>query len=390
METVDVAIIGAGPAGATLATLLAGRGRHVALVDREVFPRDKLCGEFLSYDALPLLERLGVAADLDRHGAPAISHCRVVGRRGTYEFEFPRPARGVSRRLLDDLLLRAALDSGARDFTGWTAEAVAPDVTITRGEQRNVLQARVIVGAWGRWGRFDAQLGRRFVRDRARRNFGFKRHYRNRTVTSGAAQTPGGACIDLYSFDRGYLGVSPVEGGITNICGLVHARRLAGLKGGWDAFVDSLRRDERQLDALYAAHEPAQETFLSSDPVIFRPRAPVENGIVMIGDASGIVDPLTGNGMAMAIQSAFVAAPAIERMLANADRAGAEQRYLEAHQAFFSSRIRWSRRIASLLSRPALLETALRAVTTPRAGQFLLTRTRASEEAVARLAGTWF
>lgn len=382
METADVAIIGAGPAGATLAALLAGRGHDVALVDRDLFPRDKLCGEFLSYDALPLLDGLGLISDLDRHGTPQIGHCRIIGRRGTYEFEFPRPARGVSRMLLDDLLFRSAVESGARDFSGWTADSVSPDVSLTRGEQRATIRARVVIGAWGRWGRFDTQLGRKFVRDRARRNFGFKRHYR--------ATTPAAPSIDLYSFDQGYLGVSPVEGGTTNICGLVHASRISGLKGGWETFIDGICRDERQLQALYAAHEPAQENFLSSDPVIFRPRSAIESGIIMIGDASGIVDPLTGNGMAMAIQSAFVAARVVRDILLGNDRATAEQKYVEAHRRFFGGRIRWSRRVAALLSRPTLLEAALGMVATPRAGKFLLSRTRASDEAVARLAGGWF
>src|SRR5205823_3664965 len=89
---VDVAVVGAGPGGSTLAALLAMRGLSVALIDRDTFPRDKLCGEFLSYDALPIVEALGI--DLD--GAPAIDRCRVVSRHRTYEFTFPQAARGVS------------------------------------------------------------------------------------------------------------------------------------------------------------------------------------------------------------------------------------------------------------------------------------------------------
>ena len=382
MENFDVIIIGAGPAGATLAALLARRSRDVALIDRDLFPRDKLCGEFLSYDSLPLLEGLGLLAELDRHDAPAIRRCRLMGRGIKYEFDFPAAARGVSRLLLDDLLKREAIRAGAQDFTGWTAEAARPEVTIARGGERRTLRARVVVGAWGRWGRFDAQLGRPFVRDRARRNFGFKRHYRSAVPPTDS--------VDLYSFDRGYLGVSAIEGGLTNICGLVHERRLSGLKGGWDAFVGTLRKEERQLEALYASHEPAQETFLSSDPVIFRPRSAVEGGIVMIGDASGIVDPLTGNGMAMAIQSAFTAAGSIENILEGASRGVAEQKYLDEHAAFFGSRIRWSRGAAAVLSRPGFLELALRAVKTPRAGQLFLTRTRARADLVRRLADRWF
>ena len=367
---VDVAIVGAGPAGSILAAIVARRGVSVALIDRDEFPRDKLCGEFLSYDALPILGRLGVAFD-----APSIARCRVVARHRTYEFDFPAPACGVSRLLLDDLLFGTAIAAGAQSLAGWTTTRLDP-LTIGRSGEERSITAKVIVGAWGRWGRFDAQLGRRFMRDRSHRSFGFKRHYR---------ATQNDSVIDLYSFRGGYLGVSPIEDGRTNICGLVHASRLVGLKGRWDAFVETIRREEPQLEALYARHEPAQDGYLSSEPVIFRARSPIEQGVFMIGDASGIVDPLTGNGMAMAIQSAAVAAPHVLRAV---EGRRDEAAYREDHAAFFGRRIRWSRRVAMILSRPALLDAALRAVRSPRAGQFLLTHTRAGIEAAKRLSDT--
>ena len=359
----EVAIVGAGPAGSTLAALLARRGVSVALIDRDAFPRDKLCGEFLSYDALPVLDALGVALP----DAPQITRCRVVARHRTYDFDLPHAARGVSRMLLDDLLFRTAVAAGATPIT-----ATATDLRTTN--------ARVIVGAWGRWGRFDQQLDRSFVRDRAHRNFGFKRHYRGATDRS---------VIELHSFRRGYLGVAAVEGGITNICGLVHASRLAHHKGRWDSFVDEIRAEEPALETMYARYEPAQEGFLSSEPVIFRARSAVDHGIFMVGDASGIIDPLTGNGMAMAIQSALVAAPFIVDAL-HADRARAEDAYRQRHHELFAKRIGWSRRAAFLLSRPALLDAALAFVRGPAAGAFLVRRTRASRDAVARLAESWF
>lgn len=381
---VDVAIVGAGPAGSTLAALLAGRGVRVALIDRDLFPRDKLCGEFLSYDALPVLEPLGVLDEVDgRHGAPRITHCRVVGRKATYEFELPHAARGVSRLFFDDLLLRTAAKRGAQRLDGFTAERIASDtVTVARDSEARVIGASVVAGAWGRWGRFDTQLGRAFVRDRSHRNFGFKRHY-------FAARQPD--AIELYSFRRGYLGVNAIEGGLTNICGLVHASRLSGHKGKWDRFVQSIRAEEPQLEELYARHEPAQEGFLSSEPVIFRPRSAVEGGIFMIGDASGVIDPLTGNGMAMAIQSALLVAPMLMRLLqAPKDRRKIEREYRRRHRAMFASRIAWSRRVAALLSRPRLLDAALGMTKSRAIGELLLRKTRASRDEIQRLADAWF
>jgi len=360
---VDVAIIGAGPAGSTLATLIASRGVNVALVDRDAFPRDKLCGEFLSYDALPIIELLGV----DLGDAPHVQHCRVVSRHAKYEFELPYAARGVSRMTLDEMLHQAAVRNGATPVTE----------TVT---SLDTIKAKVIAGAWGRWGRFDTQLARGFVRDHAHRNFGFKRHYHGAMTN----------VIELYSFRRGYLGVNSVDGGVVNICGLVHASRLAGHKGRWDAFVDTIRAEEPALEALYARHTPAQEEFLSSEPVIFRARSAVEAGIFMVGDSSGVIDPLTGNGMAMAMQSALLAAPLILRLLRiESDRTQIEDEYRQRHHAMFAPRIRWSRAVARLLSNPWLLDVAMRSVRSRRPGELFLSRTRAAREQISRMADAW-
>jgi flavin-dependent dehydrogenase len=310
-----------------------------------------------------VVELLGV----DLGDAPRVEHCRVVSRHAMYEFDLPHAARGVSRMTLDDLLHRAAVRAGATPATE----------TVTSLDS---IQARVIAGAWGRWGRFDTQLARGFVRDRAHRNFGFKRHYHG----------PATNVIELHSFRRGYLGVNSVDGGVVNICGLVHASRLAGHKGRWDAFVETIRAEEPALDALYARHTPAQEQFLSSEPVIFRARSSVEAGVFMVGDASGVIDPLTGNGMAMAMQSALLAAPLILRLLQlPAERPRIEHEYRERHRAMFAPRIRWSRAVARLLSNPALLDIAIQTVRSRRAGQLFLRRTRAARDEISRMADAW-
>jgi flavin-dependent dehydrogenase len=125
--------------------------------------------------------------------------------------------------------------------------------------------------------------------------------------------------------------------------------------------------------------------------VIFRPRSAVEGGVFMIGDASGVIDPLTGNGMAMAVQAALLAAPLLLRLVEQPSRrAEIEQEYRRSHHRFFASRIAWSRRAATLLSRPRILDAALSAVRTKSIGELLLRRTRASSEGMERLAAEWF
>lgn len=382
----DVAIVGAGPAGSTLAALLAARGLSVALVERDVFPRDKLCGEFLSYDALPVLEAMGILDRIDGRGAQRITSCAVVGERHRFQFDFPTAARGISRLALDEILFRRATELGAEPLEGWTANSIERrgdgfTIALSREGESRHLEAAVAVGAWGRWGRMDLQLGRAFTKDQSTRHFGFKRHYISRDAR--AAST-----IELHAFDRGYLGVSSVEGNVTNICGLVHDSRLSGHRGGWDAFVADLKRGSPRLHELFDTHEPAG-SFLSSDPVIFTAKRPVENGVVLIGDSAGLIDPLTGNGMAMGIQSALIAAPFIAALAAAGPRAETERSYAAAYATFFSSRISWSRRVAFMLSRPRLLERAMTILPGPAAGRIFLRKTRGDASDIEHRARQW-
>jgi flavin-dependent dehydrogenase len=211
----------------------------------------------------------------------------------------------------------------------------------------------------------------------ARRHFGFKRHYRPLAPAPAAGIGDDAGTIELYSVTRGYLGVNAVERGEVNVCGLVHASALDGLRGGWETFVDALPAQGEHLRRLFATHEPAQQHFLSSEPVIFAARSPSVNGILMVGDAAGIIDPLAGNGMAMAIQSALVAAAIITKNDPK-DIDGIAAQYDSAYRGLFLDRIRWSRRIARLLARPRLVDLATRMVPFPSIGSLLLARTRAT------------
>lgn len=381
VERADVAVVGGGPGGSTLAGLLAMKGLDVALVERDTFPRDKLCGEFLSYDALPVLSHLGITGAFDDAAAPSIRTCRLVGSRHVIDIDLPSPARGVSRLLLDRLIFERARAIGARTFEGWSATSIKRDgeafhVDITRDDETRRIDSAVVAGAWGKWGRFDLTLGRTFVTERSR-HFGFKRHYEPLTPRDESI-------IELHSFDGGYLGVSGVEGGLTNVCGLVHASRLHGLKSGWAPFVDSIARRSRGFGAVLDAHRASEGDFLSCEPVIFRGRSSVESGIFLLGDAAGLIDPLAGNGMTIAVQSALLAADAIEGMVrGRISRPEAESHYQEEHAQWFADRIRWSRRIAKLLSHPRLLDVAL--ATVPRSiGRSLIEKTRARTEVVTR------
>lgn len=290
---------------------------------------------------------------------------------------------------LDAMLVHRAVELGTTLLEETTVES------IEAGSEASTLQAkrsdgsvihittRLVVGAWGRWGRLDRQLGRSFVEDHKHRHFGFKRHY-------AANDADDRSTIDLYAFGDGYLGVSAIEGNRINICGLVHESRLEGNKGGWNGFVSRLVRDSGPLAALFEHRDPAQEGFLSSEPIIFAAKSAVERGVLMVGDASGLVDPLAGNGMAMGMQSAFAAATHLTEFLrGRLDRRNMETEYERSFSTLFASRIRWSRRIALILSQPRLLDFGLPLARGEAVGKFLVARTRGTGTLVRELIEAW-
>ena len=383
----DVAVIGGGPGGSCAAAWLARRGLRTTLVDRDRFPRDKVCGEFLSWDAFPFLEDLGVSREVDQLAAPAIDRCRIHAGRAVTGFSLPRASRGISRLRLDALLMGRARALGAEVLEGWSADETAGHegwrtihIRSTEGGMRE-LRARAVVGAWGRWGRLDLALGRDFVRDRGHRYIGFKRHY------AGGVTPPD--TIELHSFRGGYLGAQQIEGNLSNLCGLVHQEKIAGMRGGWPGFVEEISRSSRSLASLFDGAAPAQEEFLSSEPVIFRPKSAVHDGMFLVGDAAGLIDPLTGNGMAMAIQSAALCAALLPEFL-GAQGAGAQARYATLHRDLFDGRLRASRMLAGLMRNPLPLAAAIRSGLARVLGGTAFRATRASDRecaAILRLLG---
>ncbi|MFN2441433.1 MAG: NAD(P)/FAD-dependent oxidoreductase [Thermoanaerobaculia bacterium] len=383
-EQCDLLVIGGGPAGATLASIAAGHGVNAVVLERDSFPRDKVCGEFLSWDAFPILERIGAFDEIQRCAPARIVRTRLVIPNRAVEVPLPQPALGISRLRFDEILLRNAEGSGAAVAERSAVEAlertgVGHAVQVRqRGDDPVRIEAKVVVGAWGRWGRLDLSLGRKFTTDRRQRYIGFKRHY-------GAALTDPDV-IELHPFAGGYLGAQPIEGAQSNLCGLVHQSEISGMRGGWTRFAETLAASSSSLAALFGAAEPLQDDFLSSEPVIFRAKEPVHQGAFLIGDSAGLIDPLTGNGMAMALQSAALAAPFVLSILAGGDRESAVDAYARAHAELFTRRLRWSRFAASALRRPRLVGAGMTAGIAAPLLQLFTLRTRASAQHVEQLA----
>jgi len=295
----DLAVIGGGPAGAAAAFTASRRGLRVALLDRAAFPRDKVCGEFLSSEALPLLRQM--APEL-LASAPVIATAAFVSPRGRRaEFPLPAPARGVSRLALDAALWQAAGAAGAELLDRTLVTSVTPDssgfrLTLAAGAS---LAARALIVAAGRWWRLPGLDAAAPPPTSHSPWVGVKARF------CGLPLSP---AVEMYPFRGGYCGLAPVENGWANACCLIHRRHAGGLVASRDfaAWIATASRSRPLADRLRGG-EQATATVVTA-PVAMGPRAAAHAGALLVGDASGFIDPFTGDGMARALLSGQLAA----------------------------------------------------------------------------------
>jgi flavin-dependent dehydrogenase len=343
-------VVGAGPAGSAAATVLAGAGLRALVLEKDAFPRRKVCGAFLSASALTCLERLGAAEKVARLGPERIERGSVRLRTGApVDFALPAPALGISRFALDDLLARGAVLAGAEARFGERVAGVKPTKTgflvdLASGEN---IETDLVIGAWGRWDALDRSLDRAFL-GRSVRYLGWSAEY------LGDAATLAGE-VRLYVFPGGYCGLSRVEGGRTNLAGVLSEGTRRRIPGGWEAVVARARRLNPSLDADLSELSLAPEGFLGTGPVFFTEKPPTENGLLMAGDAAGVLDPFSGEGQAAALASGILAGEIAVRRLRGSIAASALTRaYSDAWRNRFARRFAWSALFRRFMLSPSL------------------------------------
>ncbi|MEP6995127.1 MAG: NAD(P)/FAD-dependent oxidoreductase [Acidobacteriota bacterium] len=351
-ERYDAIVVGAGPAGSASASVLAQRGRRVLLLEKDRFPRPKVCGEFLSGSARASLALLGVREQVDAI-AERISRGTIhLPRTGAVAFALPRPALGVSRLCLDALLASRAENLGAECRFGTRVIGVdgAPAsgfrVRFTDGQGEGVASGRAVVGAWGRWDSLDRALARGFLA-RGGRFLGWSRDYAAEPALSGE--------VRLYAFPGGYCGLSRVEGGAVNLAGVVSERLRRRLDPGWDAVVKHARSENPDLERDLSSLREGPIGFLGTGPVFFTAKPPAEGGMLMVGDAAGVIDPFSGEGQAAALSSGILAAEMLERALSGEiPLSGLPALYTAAWKRRFRRRFGWSAAFRALMLHPTL------------------------------------
>ena len=337
----DVVVIGASLAGSAAALVLARSGARVALVDKASFPRPKTCGELLAPDGVAALARLGLDGAVRAAGAATIRRFALVrpdGRR--VEGRLPAPALSLSRERLDLLVLDAARAAGALAHLG--EAVVSVDGSLSSGfvvrTTNRTLEAPAVLGAWGRYSPLDGRLGRAFFGSPAPL-FGFKK------FLSGEAGRRFDDRAVLHVFRGGYLGLSLVEEGRVSLGALAEPRIAKEAHHDLDRLLARLGSECPRLAADLEGLSPEPGPALVSEPVHLGRREAVVGGVLLAGDAAGVVDPYTGSGMALALRTgeaagALLAGHAAGRVATEALARSWERRWREVTgSVYFFSRL---------------------------------------------------
>jgi flavin-dependent dehydrogenase len=298
-----VIVVGGGLAGSAAAAYLARAGVKVSVIEREAAPGHKICGEFLSVEAQDSLARIGF--DVNALGGHRITKLRLVRGARAVTADLPFQALGVTRRALDQALLDHAAACGAEIHTGQMVRGIETGRSINVDLAGvGMLPAQAVFLATGKHDlrglRRDAPPPEALV--------GFKMYFRldppARAALSGH--------IELILFRDGYAGLQLVETGQANLCLLIDKARLRRIGGRWEDLLADLRGESPHLAARLARAAPCLPRPLTISRVPYgfmhAPRAADPAGVYRLGDQAGVIPSFAGDGMAIALHSAALAA----------------------------------------------------------------------------------
>jgi len=336
----DIAVVGGGLAGLCLAIQSAKKGYRVILFEKEKYPFHKVCGEYISLESWSFLERLGVP--LSMWDLPIISVLETTDVAGSAAtFALPLGGFGVSRYKLDHFLYKLALQHGVEVFTQTKVNEVLfeNDVyTIECGTGQYL--ARVVAGAYGKRSNLDIKWNRDFVdaRQKGLNNYiGVKYHIRY----NNAANT-----IALHNFYNGYCGISKIENDISCLCYLTTGGNLSANNYSLAEMEKNVLSRNPHLKKIFNEAMFLYDRPLTISQVSFSNKTQAEKGVLMLGDASGLITPLCGNGMSMAMHASKIAMQSINAYLNNSlNRAQMEIDYTNKWNKVFARRLWVGRKV---------------------------------------------
>ena len=353
----DVLIVGAGPAGTVAGAVLARAGARVRIVDRAMFPCDKLCGDTVNPGTLATLGRLGLAHAIDSCGL-AVEGMRLTGTNGAVvEGRYPRGqiGRAILRRHLDWMLLQDAISAGAQFEPGVAVRrplVTGRRVTGVRAGGRgweHDLSARLTIAADGRRSALAFSLGLATHPARPRR-----------WAIGAYVETAGPTSLptfgEMHIRSGRYIGIAPVPGGLTNVC------VVKPWRPGDRALGDPRKLLLGELAGDPLLRERFAEARVAGPPVVLGPlavdvRDAAIEGLLLAGDAAGFVDPMTGDGLCFAIRGAELAAHAALTALEHGWN-GVHDSLAFQRRATFAGKWRFNRTLRAIVASPPAVAVA--------------------------------
>ncbi|WP_188553744.1 NAD(P)/FAD-dependent oxidoreductase [Edaphobacter dinghuensis] len=299
----EVLVLGGGVAGCAASIALARRGRSVTLIEREPTPRHKVCGEFLSGEALEDLDALGI--DIAALGAVPIPYVRLAAARRAAEAPLPFPAASLTRKTLDTALIAEAIAAGVRIECGRSVQVLSRTAT-------GMWQAMLDDGSICEAPTAFLATGKHDLRGHSRpkdpqRWVAFKMYYR----LAPAQASELARASELMLYPGGYGGIQPVEGGIANLCWVVQQRYLSCLGNRWENFLEKMQQNCPHLAMRLAGAEPLLDKPIAVTHIPYGYiRRTTQDGLYCIGDQAAVIPSFTGDGISIALHTARCAVAA--------------------------------------------------------------------------------
>jgi len=351
----DLIVAGAGPAGSACAITAARAGVRVLLLEKDRFPRQKVCGEFVSPESLALLQGLLDKQTLRSHTLVDATRIFVDGK--CLELPITPAAQSIPRFELDARLFEAAQHAGAITRDQTTILEVRREGEIFQVEtQCGVFPARAVVNSTGRWSKltqFEVAENEKWL--------GLKVH---------CSETSPPSSVDLYFFPGGYCGVTPVDSATVNACAMVRADVARSMEEVFSKHPELLRRSQN-WQPLFPA--------VTTSPLYFREPETDADGMLLAGDSAGFIDPFAGDGISLALQSGTLAGETLIPFLEGKyvlDHA--RRQYRSAYKKRFAPAFRNAARLRSAFAAPKWVRAVAFSVAgIPGVGKSLIKRTRA-------------
>lgn len=346
----DAIVIGGGLGGLTVAIELAGKGFSVIVVEKHTYPFHKVCGEYISNEVRPYLEHIGL--DICKLGAPTINKFQLTSVKGkSLNSPLQMGGFGISRYTLDYELYKIAVNLGVQFELNASVEDTQRinDTFFVDTNTNKTFQAKVLIGSYGKRAKVD-KIIQRLIPKQKTSYLGIKYHI--------SLDYPKDL-ISLHNFNGGYCGISAVEDNKYCLCYLSLTSNLKH-KSGVKQMEEDILYKNPFLKEIFTKAE-----FLFKKPevineVVFVSKSQVHENIIMVGDSAGLITPLAGNGMSIAIRSGFLSAQLITEFLRGSiNRTELERLYKSNWNSNFRNQLWRGRQLQKLFGKEKTSELAI-------------------------------